>query len=87
MLRNQHLLAQPVAALKSQRAALLKLGLTDTAVVTINMSGLVWYVGASVTNGDGRSHNPFNSIANAQAAISSSAWCTRPPTFSNTSLR
>ena len=44
-------------------------GMTDTAVVTINMSGLVWYVGASVTNGDGRSHNPFNSIANAQAAV------------------
>src|SRR3970282_1148791 len=26
-------------------------------------------------------------MAKAQAAISSSAWCTTPPTFSNTSLR
>ncbi len=31
-------------------------GVTNTATVTINLSGLVWYVNSSGGNGDGRSH-------------------------------
>jgi hypothetical protein len=42
-------------------------GVTNTGTVTINLSGLVWYVNSSGGNGDGRSHNPFNSVTNAQA--------------------
>jgi large repetitive protein len=42
-------------------------GVTNTATVTINLSGLVWYVNSSASNGDGRSHLPFNSVTNAQA--------------------
>jgi hypothetical protein len=45
-------------------------GATDTAVVTINLSTVVWYVNSSAANGDGRSHNPFNSVAGAVAASS-----------------
>ncbi|MCC7181484.1 MAG: VCBS repeat-containing protein [Acidobacteria bacterium] len=43
-------------------------GLTDTAVVTINSSGVIWYVDASASAGDGRSHNPFNAMPAASAA-------------------
>ena len=38
---------------------------TNTATVTIDLSGLVWYVNSSGGNGDGRSHNPFNTLASA----------------------
>jgi hypothetical protein len=41
-------------------------GGTDTATVTINLSGRVWYVNNSGANGDGRSHSPFNNLNNAQ---------------------
>jgi hypothetical protein len=35
-------------------------GMTDTATVTINLSGVVWFVnGGAAVNGDGRSHSPF----------------------------
>jgi len=40
-------------------------GVTNTGTVTINVSGMVWYVNSSGANGDGRSHSPFNSLANA----------------------
>ncbi|MEZ5287544.1 MAG: LamG-like jellyroll fold domain-containing protein, partial [Vicinamibacterales bacterium] len=43
-------------------------GLTDTAVVTIQMSGVIWYVNGGGPAGDGRSHNPFNSMTAASAA-------------------
>ena len=41
-------------------------GMTNTALVTINLSEVVWYVNFSGTNGDGRSHSPFNTLNNAQ---------------------
>jgi Bacterial Ig domain/FG-GAP-like repeat/Putative Ig domain len=41
---------------------------TDTAVVTINMPSIVWYVDATAVTGDGRSISPFPSVAAAQAA-------------------
>ena len=43
-------------------------GATDTAVVTINMSGVVWFVNAAAGAGDGRSHSPFNSVGAASTA-------------------
>ena len=43
-------------------------GATDTAVVTINMSGVVWYVNATAVGGDGRSHSPFNAMPAAATA-------------------
>ncbi len=43
-------------------------GATDTAVVTINMSGVVWYVDAAAAAGDGRSQAPFNTMSAAAAA-------------------
>ena len=43
-------------------------GATDTAVVTINMSGVVWYVNASAGAGDGRSQAPFSTMTAAAAA-------------------
>ena len=42
-------------------------GVTNTGTVTINLSNVVWYVNSAGGNGDGRSHNPFNSLANAAA--------------------
>ncbi len=42
-------------------------GMTNTALVTINLSDVVWYVNYHGTNGDGRSHSPFNTLNNAQA--------------------
>src|SRR6185295_3462109 len=39
-------------------------GITNTASVTISLSQLVWYVNSAVGNGDGRSHNPFNTLSN-----------------------
>ena len=42
---------------------------TDTAVATINMSGVVWYVNAAAAGGgDGRSHSPFNAMPAAATA-------------------
>ena len=41
-------------------------GITNTAMVTINLSNVVWYVNFSGTNGDGHSHRPFNTLNNAQ---------------------
>ncbi|MCC7125184.1 MAG: putative Ig domain-containing protein [Acidobacteria bacterium] len=43
-------------------------GATDPAVVTIGMSGVVWYVNGAGGAGDGRSHAPFNSMAAASTA-------------------
>jgi Bacterial Ig domain/FG-GAP-like repeat/Putative Ig domain/FG-GAP repeat len=48
-------------------------GVTNTGTVTINLSGLVWYVNSAGGNGDGRSHNPFNSLANAGTASASNS--------------
>jgi VCBS repeat-containing protein len=42
-------------------------GMTNTALVTINLSEVVWYVNSSGANGDGRSHSPFNTLNGAQA--------------------
>jgi hypothetical protein len=42
-------------------------GVTNTATVTINLSGLVWYVNNSGANGNGQSHSPFNALNNADA--------------------
>ena len=46
--------------------------LTDTAVVTINMSGVVWYVNPGGAAGDGRSSSPFNSMTAASTAAQAS---------------
>jgi len=43
-------------------------GATDAAVVTINMSGVVWYVNAAGGAGDGRSQSPFNTMTAAATA-------------------
>jgi len=43
-------------------------GATDSAVVTINMSGVVWYVNAAAAAGDGRSQAPFDTMSAAAAA-------------------
>jgi len=43
-------------------------GATDTAVVTINMSGVVWYVNATAGAGNGQSHSPFNTMPAAAVA-------------------
>lgn len=43
-------------------------GVTDTATVTISLSGVVWFVNNTGAAGDGRSHNPFNSLASAGPA-------------------
>jgi hypothetical protein len=40
-------------------------GVTNTGTVTIALAGMVWYVNSGPTNGDGRSHSPFNTLANA----------------------
>lgn len=40
-------------------------GVTDTAAVSIGLSTAVWYVQAGGPAGDGRSHNPFNTLAGA----------------------
>jgi len=42
-------------------------GVTNTATVTIGLGGVVWYVNNAGASGDGRSHNPFNSLAGASA--------------------
>ncbi|HNJ42452.1 MAG TPA: Ig-like domain-containing protein, partial [Acidobacteriota bacterium] len=40
-------------------------GLTDTGTVTINVSGMIWFVNNNAgVNGDGRLNTPFNSLAN-----------------------
>ncbi len=44
-------------------------GVTNTGTVTINLSNVVWYVNSAGGNGDGRSHNPFNTL-NAAATPS-----------------
>ncbi|MGB7207938.1 MAG: carboxypeptidase-like regulatory domain-containing protein [Pyrinomonadaceae bacterium] len=42
--------------------------MTNTATVTINVSGMIWFINASGGGpGDGRLGNPFNSIANFNA--------------------
>lgn len=47
-------------------------GLTDTAVVTMTLSGLVWYVNNGAgSGGDGRSHMPFNTLSAAQTPSAS----------------
>lgn len=44
-------------------------GITNTAVVTINLSNVVWYVnGAAGVDGDGRSNTPFNTMTSASTA-------------------
>ena len=44
-------------------------GLTNTATVTINVTGMIWFVNASLgVNGDGRLGAPFNSLANFNAS-------------------
>lgn len=42
--------------------------LTNTATVTFNLSGRVWYVQNATANGNGESNSPFNSLASATAA-------------------
>ena len=46
-------------------------GVTNTGTVTINLSNIVWYVNSVGGAGDGRSHNPFNTL-NAAATPSGS---------------
>jgi len=40
-------------------------GVTNTGLVTINLSNVVWYVNSAGGAGDGRSHNPFNTLSAA----------------------
>lgn len=42
-------------------------GVTDTAAVSIGLGTVVWYVQAGGPAGDGRSHNPFNTLSAAAA--------------------
>ncbi len=66
------------------------LGLTDSAVVTINLTGIVWYVDDVAVNGDGRSHSPYSSIAAAQASGQAPAGQTiyvNPGTYATASPR
>ncbi len=43
-------------------------GNTDTAVLTINVSGMIWFINANAgTNGNGRLSSPFNNLASFQA--------------------
>jgi large repetitive protein len=49
-------------------------GVTNTGTVTINLSNLVWYVNSSGGNGDGRSHNPFNTLASAATASAANSY-------------
>ncbi|HYP00241.1 MAG TPA: lamin tail domain-containing protein [Pyrinomonadaceae bacterium] len=44
--------------------------LTDTATVTINITGMVWYVNNAGANGDGRSSSPFNTLTPVNNAAS-----------------
>lgn len=49
-------------------------GLTDTATVTINVSGMIWFIDNSQgANGDGRLGTPFNSLANFNAGAADEA--------------
>lgn len=41
-------------------------GMTDTATVTINLSGVIWFVNSAGPNGDGRSNSPFHNVASAE---------------------
>ena len=43
-------------------------GVTDNAVVTINLGSVVWYVNSAAAAGDGRSHSPFNAMPAAATA-------------------
>ncbi len=43
-------------------------GLTNTATVSITLTGKIWYVDNSGANGSGTSLSPFNSLAGAQTA-------------------
>src|SRR5207244_10207312 len=46
-------------------------GLTDTGTVTINISGLIWFVNSAAgVNGDGRRATPFNILTGAGSADS-----------------
>jgi hypothetical protein len=49
-------------------------GITNTATVTIALSNLVWYVNRTAGAGDGRSHNPFNSLATAGTASAANSF-------------
>ena len=40
-------------------------GVTNIGTVTINLSNVVWYVNSAGGAGDGRSHNPFNTLSAA----------------------
>ena len=41
--------------------------ITNTATVTINLTGMVWYVNNTIgSSGDGRSHDPFKLLSDAQ---------------------
>jgi uncharacterized repeat protein (TIGR01451 family) len=43
--------------------------LSDTATVSITVTGMVWYVNSSLAvNGDGRSSSPFNALVNVNGA-------------------
>jgi hypothetical protein len=42
-------------------------GVTNTATVSIGLTGMVWYVNNTIpSTGDGRSHNPFKVLSDAQ---------------------
>jgi len=46
-----------------------------TANLTFNLSGEVWYVNSSeTTNGDGRSHSPFNNMTSASTSSSTNDY-------------
>lgn len=63
-------------------------GRTDTAQVTISLSGLVWYVDAASASGDGRSSSPFPTLAAAQAGVAAGQRIyVRPGTYATTTLR
>ena len=49
-------------------------GVTNTGTVTIALSQLVWYVNNSGTNGDGRSHSPFNTPVSAATASAANSF-------------
>jgi Putative Ig domain/Bacterial Ig domain/FG-GAP-like repeat/FG-GAP repeat len=49
-------------------------GVTNTGTVTINLATLVWYVNSAAGAGDGRSHNPFNTLTAAGTPSASGSY-------------
>jgi methionine-rich copper-binding protein CopC len=58
-------------------------GTSNSATVTIPISGIIWFINNNAGAGDGRLSSPFNSLAAFQA-INDGAACVTPPCHPNT---